>query len=1057
MFGNRTTDGDQVCGLYFLQPNQNVLFGHTYHRQYLPLVTLSAHVTVLSSVARTQLTQTFFNPTTGPVCLRYTFPLYDGVSVVGFTCTINNDRVIQGVVQETQQARNTFNDAISRGETAGLFEQLPDASDVFTTTVGNVPAGAEIKVDIIVLGELKHDAEIDGVRYTLPTRIAPRYGALPGGLASSPLQHGPSGGIAIKVDVEMQADSAITSLISPSHPIGITIGSTSSALSAQETIAEPRPQLASATLFLATNFLHNDFVLEIKATHISSPVAILETHPTIPGQRALMTTLVPKFNLPSERPEIVFVCDQSGSMEGRKIMNLKTALRLFLKSLPVGVKFNICSFGDYHSFLFREGSRTYDADTLNIAMQAVDGIRANFGGTELFAPIQATFDKRDAQLDLEVFVLTDGQIWNQSQLFDMVDARQEETPGSSRVFTLGIGEGVSSALIEGLARAGNGFAQTVGDNEKLDKKVIRMLKAALTPHISDYILEIKYSRSESTSLENGQGEDFEMIDRVSDSTAEAVTSDRLASKDKTEVDDLGSDQGQPISLFDPSVDLDNLTEPPLDIPNVTIPRILQTPFRIPSLFPFNRTNVYLLLSPETAGNKPETVTLRATSKHGPLVLEIPVTTLTATSGETIHQLAARKAALELEEGRGWIFHAKHQSAPLKSAYPQHFHGMVQREAVRLGVQFQVGGKWCSFVAVENGNEISDVGSIPATKPMTAIPSKRADYSAMNLGNLAYASNLPLSEHPSDFSSVVEPTGQGYSPAAGVLGGPPTVFAPYTPPLSRDPPTGSSSFFGSSTMSAPLPLQLPFNGPMMGGGLGGGFQTTSAGGSLFGSASGSSSATNAGNRLFGSCDSEGFQEFGSLDAAHPVTSVGSSLFGGMPTATPSTDGGGKVFGSSHSADGSLLSIKPPLHEECKKRSPDLFGSSQAAHNLNKCGVSKLRQARLRSDRHSQTEERETLLETIVRLQSYEGSWNFTNELVAIIGSQKEKFIADGTTLSGDVWATVAVLVFMCKKLAAEKDAWELVAAKAMKWLDSQLSLNEHAFIEEMIETVGRGLH
>ena len=59
-----------------------------------------------------------------------------------------------------------------------------------------------------------------------------------------------------------------------------------------------------------------------------------------------------------------------------------------------------------------------------------------------------------------------------------------------RVFTFGIGSGVSHALVEDIARAGNGFAQTVGDGEKLDTKVVRMLKGALSPHIEACRLEI---------------------------------------------------------------------------------------------------------------------------------------------------------------------------------------------------------------------------------------------------------------------------------------------------------------------------------------------------------------------------------------------------------------------------------------------------------------------------------------------------------------------------------------------------------------------------------------
>ena len=121
---------------------------------------------------------------------------------MGFVCTINEDRVIRGVVEERAQAKVTYEKAIARGETAGLLEQLPDASDVFSTTLGNIPAGARIRVDITYLGELKHDAEIDGIRFTIPTKIAPRYGSYPGELSKA-TSIDTSGGIAIVVDVEM--------------------------------------------------------------------------------------------------------------------------------------------------------------------------------------------------------------------------------------------------------------------------------------------------------------------------------------------------------------------------------------------------------------------------------------------------------------------------------------------------------------------------------------------------------------------------------------------------------------------------------------------------------------------------------------------------------------------------------------------------------------------------------------------------------------------------------------------------------------------------------------
>jgi hypothetical protein len=172
LWGGQPAPGNPVCGLYY---NVNVK-GVYLERTYLPQVQLEAHATILSTTAKVTLNQTFVNPSSdrGIKEVRYTFPLYEGVSVVGFTCHIA-DRTIVGEVKEKEKARAVFREAAARGETAGLFEQLPDASDVFTTTVGNIPPGAKVTIEITYLGELKHDMEVDGIRFTIPNIICPRY------------------------------------------------------------------------------------------------------------------------------------------------------------------------------------------------------------------------------------------------------------------------------------------------------------------------------------------------------------------------------------------------------------------------------------------------------------------------------------------------------------------------------------------------------------------------------------------------------------------------------------------------------------------------------------------------------------------------------------------------------------------------------------------------------------------------------------------------------------------------------------------------------------------
>jgi hypothetical protein len=496
-----------IFGLYY-----NITSHGFLQKINLPQVDLQAHATILATTSRTVLTQTFLNPSTekGIREVRYAFPLYDGVSVVGFTCHVG-DRVIVGQVKEKEKARAVFQEAVAKGQTAGLLEQLPDASDVFTTTVGNIPPGAKVVVKITYLGELKHDMEVDGIRFTIPNIICPRYGDYPGDLQWRSAVDAVGGGISITVDAEMADGSFIQKIQSPTHPISMTMGTTSVAPDAEPTMTK-----ASATLTLGTAELDEDFVLQVIAKNTGVPKAVLEEHPTIPNHRALMATLVPRFSLPAEKPELVFVCDRSGSMANTRMKSMVQALKVFLKSLPVGIKFNICSFGSSHSFLWPK-SVTYSQTTLDEAIRHADEFAANYGGTEMLAPLKATIEQRYNDMPLDVMLLTDGETWNQGALFSYLNKAVAETVAQNkppiRLFTLGIGNGVSHALIEGIAKAGNGFSQTVGEGEKMDTKVVRMLKGALSPHVNNYTLEVKYANA---TLDE-EDDNFEIIEKVTES------------------------------------------------------------------------------------------------------------------------------------------------------------------------------------------------------------------------------------------------------------------------------------------------------------------------------------------------------------------------------------------------------------------------------------------------------------------------------------------------------------------------------------------------------------
>ncbi|KAI1295115.1 von Willebrand factor type A domain-containing protein [Xylaria venustula] len=659
------------CWYPFSDPS----FPYRIRRCYIPLSSLRAHTIIKDVASRTVLTQSFSNDSSEHLNnMVYSFPMYGGVSVVSFTATIG-DVQIHGIVKEKQKARAEFKTAVAKGESAALLEQLPQASDVFTSHIGNVPAGGSVVVELVYVGELIYDAEADGSRFTIPSIIAPRYGSTPDDvLSSSTLSPAVQDSIQFIVDIQNPEDSPIKNIQCLSHPIAVSIGRTTD----MPTEAF-MPHCGSATLSIQSHSLDKDFVITVNAANANVPKAILETHPAIPNQRALLVTLVPRFQLPFSPCEVVFIIDRSGSMEG-KMNTVIQAMSTMLKSLRVGVKFNICSFGTHHSF-FWPRSRPYNEATLEEALTHVDSLAANFGSTEMLQPVQATLSQRYQDLALNVIILTDGSIWYQDELFKTI----RESSDRSRFFSLGIGQGASTALVQGIATEGKGISQLVSEGEPMDKKMVRLLKGALTPHLNNYSLDIKYRRDD---------EDYEIIESENASRV-AVT---LPVREKKSI-------GKTLSTFfnkeHSGEEADHVPEDRFaHVPTVTAPSVLQAPAQVSPLYPFSRTTMFLLLDPSTYMLTPESVIFRASSEDGPIELEINVEDVGR--GETVHQLAARKAVSELEKGHGWLSTAtdKDSNLPLKTLYESAWDELVEREAIHLGVKYQIAGKWCSFIARE---------------------------------------------------------------------------------------------------------------------------------------------------------------------------------------------------------------------------------------------------------------------------------------------------------------------------------------------------------------------
>ncbi|XP_028663510.1 von Willebrand factor A domain-containing protein 5B1 isoform X2 [Erpetoichthys calabaricus] len=183
--------------------------------------------------------------------------------------------------------------------------------------------------------------------------------------------------------------------------------------------------------------------------------------------------------------EFVFLIDRSGSMSGVNISRVKDAMIVILKSLVPGCLFNIIGFGSTFKTLF-PASQMYQDDTLTAACDYIKRIRADMGGTNVLAPLnwilrQPVYRGHPRLL----FLLTDGAVSNTGRVIELVRNHARST----RCFSFGIGQNACRRLVLGLSAVSKGSAEFLLEGERLQPKMIKSLKKAMAPALTDVSIE----------------------------------------------------------------------------------------------------------------------------------------------------------------------------------------------------------------------------------------------------------------------------------------------------------------------------------------------------------------------------------------------------------------------------------------------------------------------------------------------------------------------------------------------------------------------------------------
>lgn len=437
--------------------------------QWLPGLALDTTVTmqVEGLLAEVRIVQRYENSSQDWREGRYLLPLPGDAAVGGLTIRIG-DRLIEGEIQEKQQARETFAKAAANGQRAALVEQ--QRGNVFRTALTNIGPGEAIEVEIAYWQQVDYREGVFSL--ALPLTFTPPPGALaqqdPLRVETNDVDTDTTGSQPLPPSVAIFADirpgMPLAELTSPTHAIEV----------------EQRDGAYRVRLSDFVVEANHDFELRWRPQPSAAPIQAVFAERGEDAAYAMVMLVPPtKEGKPLPR-ELILVLDHSGSMLGTSMEQAKAAVDAALATLRPEDRFNVVSFNHTASRWFVE-SPAPDAATLATTRDRLAQLRAD-GGTELSPALQQALQGAvEPGLLRQVVLITDAAVGNEQGLLAQIESQR----GDARVFAVGIGSAPNEYFVRRAAEQGRGSFELIRDLNQVSERMGALMTRIDRPMLSD--------------------------------------------------------------------------------------------------------------------------------------------------------------------------------------------------------------------------------------------------------------------------------------------------------------------------------------------------------------------------------------------------------------------------------------------------------------------------------------------------------------------------------------------------------------------------------------------
>lgn len=437
---------------------------------HLPMLEADYEVDIRGDLATVTVEQRFENPGEVPLDATYRMPMSEDAAVFEMQMRVG-DELIRGVVQEKQEARETYEKAKSEGKAASLIEE--DRPNLFTEKIANLMPGQPVDITLRYVETVE---KVDGAyQLVVPFVVGPRYEPADmsgnelveseGGEETQPTGDGDDQEAMlppiseldapdtideerVSLDVRIDGGVPVRNIESPTH-----------ALSTREL----DPKNWQVGLAEGRTIANKHFVLDYDLRGDKTDAGLLAEWNEEFGEGYFSLLIEPPAELSDDEivpREMVFLLDASGSMRGKAMESSRSYMRRALEDLRPTDTFRIVRFGD-EAHEFSEEPREATDENIEEALAYVNDVRAS-GGTEMVPGFEQALEP-EVPDDAVRFIsfLSDGNVRNEYEVIRLLG----EELGDGRVFSIGVGSGVNRFLLEEVARVGRGFSRYIDPNE----------------------------------------------------------------------------------------------------------------------------------------------------------------------------------------------------------------------------------------------------------------------------------------------------------------------------------------------------------------------------------------------------------------------------------------------------------------------------------------------------------------------------------------------------------------------------------------------------------------